>query len=245
MLRCWFTNVTLPDDSNRAVDILVCCTQNTKGVPSNRSQSLAFMSTTLLHHIPYQITLGTPWTGQPASSTATNTSPAGSPSRWPTFLMNMPWVIIFWCFWWLWSRRAVLQSLVLFVAESTASSHMHTFITGNFPACILSTQVTFSHAYFCHRWLSHTFFKVAISPSPGKYLMYLKTSPTCAGDSQYLWPSIIWCQRFVQNGHARLFPNICHLKCGFSGQLDCADAWAGNQCRGRIWGLKLRLFKNV
>jgi len=46
-------------------------------------------------------------------------------------------------------RRAVLQSLVLFVAESTASSHMHTFITG-------------------------------------KYLMYLKTSPTCAGDSQYL-----------------------------------------------------------
>ena len=63
-------------------------------------------------------------------------------------------------------RRAVLQSLVLFVAESTASSHMHTFITGNFPACILSTQVTFSHAYFCHRWLSHTFFEVAIFALP-------------------------------------------------------------------------------
>ena len=41
---------------------------------------------------------------------------------------------------------------------------MHIFNTGNFPACILSTQVTFSHAYFCHRWLSHTFFKVAIFP---------------------------------------------------------------------------------
>ena len=35
-------------------------------------------------------------------------------------------------------RRAVLPSLVPFVAESTASSPMHTFTTGDFLLCILS-----------------------------------------------------------------------------------------------------------
>ena len=32
---------------------------------------------------------------------------------------------------------------------------------------------------------------------PGKYLTYLKTSLICAGDSQYLWRSTIWCPRFA------------------------------------------------
>ena len=48
-------------------------------------------------------------------------------------------------------RRAVSPSWVPFVAEFTASSPTHTFITGNFLLCILSQQLAFFHVpIFCY-----------------------------------------------------------------------------------------------